>query len=351
MTSIGPALPPHLQHKHENRDQEQDLTTKPDASPPLPPQLQGPEPNAPKGLQISPSSEDQARDRPVANTRSIGPALPPHLAKHDRSGAEEEPSPEPPSKRTRTSGPLLPPHHSTSNEHVQDSPRHPIHGPAPPPAPLDQRPAQPPNVNDSDDEDDYGPTLPGSLPTQLSNTKPDIQRHTSQHWDKHDLPQPEVQLPKHDDWMTMPPVADDLVASMDPTKIRARKFNSKSTNSSGTRASWIETPEQKRQRLENEVLGIAPAIAGSAKPGAGPAPPPEPDGENEVRKKAGPSLYEMHKSERRRGKGEDADDPAKRAFDWEKDMNVGGRVSHKQKRELLNGAKNFGGRFSKGQSL
>lgn len=54
------------------------------------------------------------------------------------------------------------------------------------------------------------------------------------------------------------------------------------------------------------------------------------------------------------GKGEHDDgddDPSKRAFDWEKDMKVGGSISGSQKRQLLSKAANFGGRFEKGNYL
>jgi len=68
--------------------------------------------------------------------------------------------------------------------------------------------------------------------------------------------------------MMVPPKQDDLVARMDPTKLRARKFNSgkgaRAPNSGGAdNAIWTETPEQKRKRLENEVLGIS-APSGAA---------------------------------------------------------------------------------------
>ena len=48
---------------------------------------------------------------------------------------------------------------------------------------------------------------------------------------------------------------------------------------------------------------------------------------------------------------EEDDDPSKRAFDWEKDMKVGGQISGSQKKELLNRAANFGGRFQSGKYL
>mgnify|MGYP002716686178 CR=1 FL=1 len=71
--------------------------------------------------------------------------------------------------------------------------------------------------------------------------------------------------------MMLPPKQDDLAARMDPTKIRARKFNTgrgaraPNQGGGGIDGVWTETPEQKRKRLENEVLGIAaPAAAGGS---------------------------------------------------------------------------------------
>src|SRR4051812_28891619 len=69
---------------------------------------------------------------------------------------------------------------------------------------------------------------------------------------------------ERDAWMMMPPQQDDLAARMDPTKIRARKFNTgkgaRAPNQSGGASDiWTETPEQKRQRLANQVLGVTEA--------------------------------------------------------------------------------------------
>lgn len=50
----------------------------------------------------------------------------------------------------------------------------------------------------------------------------------------------------------------------------------------------------------------------------------------------GKSLMERHKD--KDGK-EKEDDPSKRVFDYEKDMALGTKVSHKQKREMLTKAK------------
>lgn len=66
----------------------------------------------------------------------------------------------------------------------------------------------------------------------------------------------------------MPPTQDDLAARMDPTKLRARRFNTgkgargPANGGVGANALWTETPEQKRKRLENEVLGVTSPESG-----------------------------------------------------------------------------------------
>lgn len=66
---------------------------------------------------------------------------------------------------------------------------------------------------------------------------------------------------QRDDWMMMPPTQDGLLARMDPTKLRPGKFRSGKAAGGpaggGIESTWTETPEQKRIRLENEMLGIA----------------------------------------------------------------------------------------------
>ena len=60
------------------------------------------------------------------------------------------------------------------------------------------------------------------------------------------------------------------------------------------------------------------------------------------------SLYDEHKKAVPKEK---EDDPSARAFDKEKDMGMGIKINHAQKRELLNKAKDFGSRFEKGNYL
>jgi hypothetical protein len=177
----------------------------------------------------------------------IGANLPPHLlAKRKRkleeeasiasvtpSGANKSPSPDAAEKRRRVAGPAMPP------------------------APLDELPSMPASTaedDDSDDDDGFGPALPsentptadhednnaGPTDTEASKTKEKLQR---------------------DDWMTMPPEQDGLAARMDPSKHRARGFNTSKgakapAKKGGDASTWHETPEQKKKRLADELMGI-----------------------------------------------------------------------------------------------
>lgn len=161
---------------------------------------------------------------------------------------------------------------------------------------------------------------------------------------------------QRDAWMTMPPTQDDLAARMDPTKMRARKFNSgKSAGAGGAGGMdiWTETPEQKLKRLQDEAMGISAHSNASTTSKKESRRNREEEAKTQrMREKLeasrGKSLVEAH--EEKTGK-EKEDDPSKRAFDYEKDMALGGKVNHKQKREMLNKAKGFGDRFSSGSFL
>lgn len=185
----------------------------------------------------------------------IGAELPPHLlAKRKRqqeeaaqgapasaSGAKRSPSPEGAEKRRKVAGPAMPP------------------------APLDERPTEPPNAqeDESSDDDDFGPSLP---PTGAKSN--DAPANEPQ---RPDTDTPTVQSkPKRDDWMTMPPEQDGLASRMDPSKIRARGFNTGKgakgpAEKGGDNSAWHETPDQKRKRLEEEMMGISRPSPGDAK--------------------------------------------------------------------------------------
>lgn len=194
----------------------------------------------------------------------IGAELPPHLlAKRKRqqeeqaqdeppiaSGAKRSPSPEGADKRRRVIGPAMPP------------------------APLEERPtepaiAQPQEDESSSDDDDFGPSLPPTgAEAQDDGPSTTRQEYTSE-------AQAEPAKPKRDDWMTMPPEQDGLASRMDPSKLRARGFNTGKgakapAEKGGDSSAWHETPEQKRKRLEDEMMGVSRPTPGVPK-AAGPS--------------------------------------------------------------------------------
>ncbi|KAI4920402.1 hypothetical protein J4E85_009169 [Alternaria conjuncta] len=307
---------------------------------------------------------------------SIGPTMPPHLSKRSRDDDDDRASspesgdkrrrvigPAPPpsaSSPPRTAGPSLPPH-ATSRSSSVDSDVGPapppsakparIVGPAPPPAPLDERPPNPPDSDSDSSDDDFGPAPPpaGGASSGFDNAMGKSAFDTEPQFT--DAPK----KAQRDEWMTLPPTQDDLAARMDPTKMRARKFNTGkgAGGTGGMSSAWTETPEQKLKRLQDEALGItaptnsAPATSESKR---------NKEEERRARKMRekidatrGKSLVEQHQD---KGTGkEKEDDPSKRAFDYEKDMAVSGSLNHKQKREMLSKSKGFGDRFSSGNFL
>lgn len=142
-----------------------------------------------------------------------------------------------------------------------------------PPAPLDERPTEPAEETrqeedeSSSDDDDFGPSLPpagGAAAASITATK----QPTAP---KDDDSTTSTSKPRRDDWMTMPPEQDGLASRMDPSKPRARGFNTGKgakapAEKGGDNSSWHETPEQKRKRLEDEMMGVARPEPAAKKP-------------------------------------------------------------------------------------
>lgn len=197
---------------------------------------------------------------------AIGPTLPPHLVKRKRSpedstdSATEQSSRQVPgsspdstsSKRTKVTGPEPPPV-------AVPTVRRPVAGPSLPPGPLDERPTNSPSAHnhlEDDSDDDFGPALPSadavSDLTATSVHNPQIEPEARDEGPKL----------KRDDWMIAPPDGSDWSARADPLKLQGRKFNTgKSARTPGTKGAkesvlWTETAEQKRKRLEDEVMGV-----------------------------------------------------------------------------------------------
>lgn len=275
----------------------------------------------------------------------VGPELPPHLAKRKRS-EEAHNTDDVLSKRQRSSSP-----------HSHDTKARRVIGPAAPPAPLSERPTMSPepDADSSDSDDDFGPSLP-PLPGSVNQ---ETERKRQEALAEDEATREALKKPQREEWMLLPPKQDDWSARADPTKLKNRKFNTgkgskaPTQKGGGENTLWTETPEQKRQRLEDEVMGVK-------KPAQlGPEDKTDKWKEEEAReterrireyneKNRNTSLYNEHKKAVPKEK---EDDPSARAFDKEKDMGMGIKIGHAQKRELLNKAKDFGSRFAKGNYL
>lgn len=202
-----------------------------------------------------------------------------------------------------------------------------------------------------DDDDDYGPALPSNAAAAQA-PKPSISAPVR------DTP-PAAQ---RDSWMLAPPTEANNRAP-DPTKLKPRKFatgrasTSASANGTASEAGsiWTETVEEKRKRLADAVLGRGtggedPSPGRGGRPEVSAARREEEARLNEYseRRRGRKSLYEQHQEGKQEKVKAEEDDPSKRAFDKEKDMALGGKIGTAQRRELLNRASDFGGRFTKG---
>ncbi|KAI1929744.1 hypothetical protein LOY89_003460 [Ophidiomyces ophidiicola] len=237
---------------------------------------------------------------------------------------------------------------STSGEATQSKkPR--VIGPMMPPAHMIP---QADDEGSSSSDDDYGPTLPPTKTAQLSPVHRDVSDDETQIG-----PAPPASKPsKRDDWMLRPPDQLDFPSRVDPTKLRNRKFNTgraagATAGKTGVSSTWTETAEEKRKRLENEVMGIqAPAVSSAPTPRGEPQSSAVSKQVKEYNEKArNKSLYSQHQT---KATDIEKDDPSARAFDKEKDIRGPSKINHAQRRELLNkSSSNISSRFSGGKFL
>ena len=136
-------------------------------------------------------------------------------------------------------------------------------GPSLPPAALDERPAAGPDEeqdkgSDSESDDGFGPAPPPAAGIASYETE----RQRTEDFEASIAAQEATKKPQRDEWMLAPPSQGDWSSRVDPTKLKNRKFNTgkgaKAPAQSGSKDNtlWTETPEQKRQRLEDEVMGL-----------------------------------------------------------------------------------------------
>ncbi|KAF8439165.1 hypothetical protein BGX38DRAFT_897101 [Terfezia claveryi] len=273
-----------------------------------------------------------------------GPEIPPHILAKRKWKAEEAAA-----ATAAAIGPSKPEQNA-----AEKRPR--VIVPAPSPAPLDERPPSYPK-NKSEDEssdDEIGPALPSGLSPEEEEIA--ARRRLAQFEES----RPEVNdgKAKRDSWMIVPPKEGDWTARVDPTKIRARKFQTGKgakapTRSGGDTTLWTETPAEKQKRVNDEVMGLRkPATEATAKdkPSVNSF-----EAEETARriqqfneKHRSSTLYDQHS---KKADKKEEDDPSKRAWDKEKDFALGRKVTNAQRKELLSRAAQFGDRFSSGSYL
>jgi len=363
MPSVGPELPPHLAKRKRSTDD--------DEGPYSPPhKVQAAEAPRTVGPTLPPSNNPDELDLEESSEDDYGPSIQP--SRPAIKGATA-----PPAKRVL--GPAPPPKASNPDElDLDDSseddygpsvptaikpspPANRILGPAPPPAPLSELPPNPPS-DSSDSEDDYGPSLPPAPGSAAESALFASQQEEQERLTTSTA----TSKPQRAEWMLVPPSDSDWTGRVDPTKLKNRKFASGKgakapAEKSGISAIWTETPEQKRQRLKDEVLGRA-EVATSSRGSQSSQNRGMGESKEDIQtarriqeyneRNRSKSLYEeREKMKSERGEKEEEDDPSKRGFDREKDMALGGRLGSKDKREMLAKAKDFGSRFQKGSFL
>jgi len=278
----------------------------------------------------------------------VGPQIPPHILAKRKRKAEEEAA----AREAAKSAEL-----TKSDEEAAKKRR--TVGPASPPAPLEERPLEPPNddVDENSSDDDIGPSLPTAA-ASAEDEELAAQRRLAR-FEEHDAStRANDGKLKRDEWMIVPPKSEDWATKVDPTKLKNRKFNTGKGAKApqkvdGENTLWTETPEQKRRRLEDEVMGVKRLAAqgGDDKKLDKSAGAEAKETARRIQeyndKNRSKSLYSDHKA---RGKYEE-DDPSKRAFDREKDIAGGVKINHQQKKEMLQRASDFGSRFSSGSYL
>ncbi|ESZ93641.1 hypothetical protein SBOR_5946 [Sclerotinia borealis F-4128] len=374
MPSVGPELPPHLQKRKRSINDSEPPNSPPrkvQAAPP--PRVLGPSlpPSTnPDEVNIESSDDDygpsvlpfKSKTKPSQSPprRVLGPSAPPKSTSPPRIAGPSLPPPNPEELEIETSDddsyyPSIP------NPRKSSPPPKRVLGPAAPPASISERPSYPPN-SDSDSDSDYGPALP---PAEGSAAAIALESQRAREAQAAVAKLNEPVKPQRPDWMLAPPTSSDWTSKIDPTKLKARKFaggkGAKApAEKTGVSAIWTETPEEKRQRVEDAVLGRQDYAASTSSGPARTKAESRADEETDKRireynaKNRGKSLYEAHADGSvvgGKGKKEEEDDPSKRAFDREKDMALGGRLGHAKKKELLNRAADFGSRFQKGSYL
>lgn len=207
-----------------------------------------------------------------------------------------------------------------------------------------------PEASSDSDEDDFGPSLPPSndRPAHHADDPPPMLQS----------PRPEIKETRRDRWMLQPPEQSDWATKIDPTKLRSRKFQTgKSARTPAPKqvdAAWVETPEERMKRLQDEVMGITASSAEHAKQQHitnNSASRATKSAEEKIKRHNDITGKNVRLESPAHLRKEKDDDPSMRAFDREKDMAVTSRISHTQRREMMDRASDYNSRFTKGNFL
>ncbi|GLB36803.1 putative protein of unknown function (DUF3752) [Lyophyllum shimeji] len=213
MPAIGPELPPHLQRPSEEEEKTETVVV----GPQIPPDL----------LNNQVKDEDDEDD--------YVPELPPDLAAaHSAAGPSTvEMSASSSSAARRVVGPSLPSYPPTYDPKLHAA-------------------------YEEEDDDDVGPK---PLPAGVKYAEKDAVQEFMEREERRRKEAEEAAKPKalkRDEWMLVPPSSSDLLAKLDPTKLKGgRQFSRSSAPAAGKTDSslWTETPAERQQRLADEVSG------------------------------------------------------------------------------------------------
>ncbi|KAG8712899.1 hypothetical protein FRC08_013949 [Ceratobasidium sp. 394] len=311
---IGPSIPAHLL----NRSQDED-------GPP----------------EAGPSSLGPRSTTPPAP--SIGPSIPAHLLKPTQPPTDDQDEDE------DAFLPALPPDLPVSTK----------------PAPTARQigptfPSRPPP--DSDSDDDYGP-MPLPAGAEPSHDENDGVREFIEREKRREQQIEEAKRPKalkRDDWMLAPPSSSDLFSSLDPTKLKNRQFSRSTTDKKSAASNlWTETPQERQQRLADEVSGKRKRAEEAAAQGVSATA----DDEDTIkRRKRDRELREQVEAHNKQTRAQslvamhnpaapNPDEAPPGIWDHSRDMALSGRLmDEKSRQKMLKDAKGLGDRFGHGRS-
>jgi hypothetical protein len=135
-----------------------------------------------------------------------------------------------------------------------------IVGPSRPPIQSKSDSEQEPGDSEDSSDDDFGPQLPPAGGTKSGPSKYEVESRPPRIRDE-DADNLATKKRQRDDWMLNPPENSSWASGPNPAALTSRKFMSGKSarggrSTDGASSVWTEDPAQKRQRLENEVLGI-----------------------------------------------------------------------------------------------